>query len=235
MARVLPSHQALSCSGTAPTRPRGELRWCLEENRGLISDPSHERVKAENDWVSIDASTIEVDALWVAARAVAACEAASTSSNSWRRSSKVVCEGARGGSRCSCSKPGSSGSIVPEFARGRCCGGSSRSNPDPRRLPTFASGLKLLPYDVAAHRELLATLAAWAPSGGGNPPFHEREHLAQQLESAWREQRQLAAGGCRAEHPPVVAPKTAVERPDWPLTRRNPAAPLDYTCCLRDT
>jgi DNA-binding SARP family transcriptional activator len=69
-----PVHRAKLCEmfWDVPNDPRGELRWCLSKIRGLLGDPSHECVKAENDWVSIDASTIEVDALWVAARAQAA-------------------------------------------------------------------------------------------------------------------------------------------------------------------
>jgi DNA-binding SARP family transcriptional activator len=66
-----PVHRARLCEmfWDVPNDPRGELRWCLSKIRGLVGDPSHERVKAENDLVSIDTSTIEVDALWVAARA----------------------------------------------------------------------------------------------------------------------------------------------------------------------
>ena len=69
-----PVHRAKLCEmfWDVPNDPRGELRWCLSKIRGLLSDPSHERVKTENDWVSIDTSTIEVDALWVAARVAAA-------------------------------------------------------------------------------------------------------------------------------------------------------------------
>ena len=69
-----PVHRAKLCElfWDASNDPRGELRWCLCKIRGLLSDPSHERVKTENDWVSVDASTIEVDALWVAARGAVA-------------------------------------------------------------------------------------------------------------------------------------------------------------------
>ncbi len=67
-------HRAKLCEllWDAPSDPRGELRWCLSKIRGLLSDPSHECVKTENDWVSIDAAAIEVDALWVAARGATA-------------------------------------------------------------------------------------------------------------------------------------------------------------------
>jgi DNA-binding SARP family transcriptional activator len=51
-----------------PDDPRGALRWCLTKIRGLLDEPGRKRVKAENDWVSIDTSTIEIDALWIAER-----------------------------------------------------------------------------------------------------------------------------------------------------------------------
>ena len=69
-----PIHRAKLCEllWDVPDDPRGALRWCLTKVRGLLDEPDHKRVKAENDWVSIDTSTIEVDALWVAARVEAA-------------------------------------------------------------------------------------------------------------------------------------------------------------------
>ena len=69
-----PIHRAKLCEllWDVPDDPRGALRWCLTKVRGLLDEPDHKRVKAENDWVSIDASTIDVDALWVAARVAAA-------------------------------------------------------------------------------------------------------------------------------------------------------------------
>jgi DNA-binding SARP family transcriptional activator len=67
-------HRAKLCEmfWDAPNDPRGELRWCLSKIRGLLDEPTDKRVKAENDWVAIDSSAIEVDALWVAERVEAA-------------------------------------------------------------------------------------------------------------------------------------------------------------------
>ena len=69
-----PVHRAKLCEllWDVTNDPRGELRCGLSKIRGLLGDPSHECVKAENDWVSIDSATIEVDALWVAQRVAAA-------------------------------------------------------------------------------------------------------------------------------------------------------------------
>src|SRR5271163_3924069 len=62
-----PVHRATLCAmlWDVPNDPRGELRWCLSKIRGVLDDRSNKRVKAENDWVTIDASSIDVDALWV--------------------------------------------------------------------------------------------------------------------------------------------------------------------------
>jgi DNA-binding SARP family transcriptional activator len=62
-----PVHRERLCEmfWDVPNDPRGELRWCLSKIRGLLDEPHQKRVKAENDWVSIDASTLDVDALWV--------------------------------------------------------------------------------------------------------------------------------------------------------------------------
>ena len=69
-----PVHRAKLCElfWDLPNDPRGELRWSLSKIRRLLSDPSQERVKVENDWISIDTSSMEVDALWVATRVAAA-------------------------------------------------------------------------------------------------------------------------------------------------------------------
>jgi DNA-binding SARP family transcriptional activator len=67
-----PVHRARLCEmfWDVSNDPRSELRWYLSKIRKLLG--GHERVKAENDWVSIDASIIDVDALWVAGRVAAA-------------------------------------------------------------------------------------------------------------------------------------------------------------------
>jgi hypothetical protein len=69
-----PVHRASLCAMLwgAANDPRGELRWCLSKIRDVLDDPSDRRVKAGNDWVTIEASTIDVDALWVAERVGAA-------------------------------------------------------------------------------------------------------------------------------------------------------------------
>ncbi len=46
-----------------PNDPRQDLRWCLSKLRGVLDDRSCKRVLADRDFVSIDLSSIDVDAL----------------------------------------------------------------------------------------------------------------------------------------------------------------------------
>ena len=60
-------HRARPCERfwAVPNDRRGELRWCLSKTAGFLDEPIHKHVRAENDWMTIDASTVEVDAPWV--------------------------------------------------------------------------------------------------------------------------------------------------------------------------
>jgi TolB-like protein/Flp pilus assembly protein TadD len=60
-----PVHRAKLCERfwDVPNDPRGALRWRLSKIRGLLGDPSQDRVTPKHDWVSIDTSTIDADAL----------------------------------------------------------------------------------------------------------------------------------------------------------------------------
>ena len=76
----------------------------------------------------------------------------------------------------------------------------------------------MLPYDVAAHRDLLATLAACGRIAEGEAHLEAATHLFRSqglscapLDKAWREHRQLAARETRPESSPLpVAPPAAV-------------------------
>ena len=202
--------------------PRGELRWCLSKICGLISDPSHERVKAENDWVSIDASTIEVDALWVAARAVAAV---SGDDLDLLKQLATKFEGEFLEGFEADHVPLFEAWLIGERQRFQSLHADVLSRivalepGSEEALPYIRKRLELLPYDVAAHRELLATLAACGRIADGEAHLEAATRLfmseglfAAPLESAWREQRQLAAREMRAEPSPVLIapPKAAV-------------------------
>ena len=43
--------------------PRSELRWCLTKLRTVIDDAQRRRLVADGQWVSIDVSELEVDAI----------------------------------------------------------------------------------------------------------------------------------------------------------------------------
>ena len=104
-------------------------------------------------------------------------------------------------------------------------------------LPYIRKRLDLLPYDVAAHRDLLATLAACGRFAEGEAHLEAATHLFRSqglssapLDKAWREHRQLAARGTRPESPPLsVAPPAATEtksghpkEPAFHAERRRP-------------
>ncbi len=48
-----------------PNDPRGELRWCLSKIRGLVDEPGHRRVHAEDDTIRLDLRDCFVDAIEV--------------------------------------------------------------------------------------------------------------------------------------------------------------------------
>ena len=215
-------HRAKLCElfWDAPNDPRGELRWSLSKIRGLLSDPSQERVKVENDWISIDTSSIEVDALWVAQRVAAA-----TSGGDLDLLKQLAAK--------------FEGDFLEGFDAGRIplfqawlVGERQRFkgfHADvlsriisllPRTeeaLPYIRKRLELLPYDVMAHWDLLATLAACGRVAEGKAHLEAATRLLRgqglncaALDKAWREHRQLAAREIRPESSPlpVAAPAT---------------------------
>ena len=219
-----PIHRAKLCEllWDVPDDPRGALRWCLTKVRGLLDEPDHKRVKAENDWVSIDTSTVEVDALWVAER-VAAATSGEDLDLLKQLAAKFEGEFLEGFEADRF--PLFEAWLIGERQRFQdfmptCCRGSSRSCPGPSEaLPYIRKRLDLLPYDVMAHWDLLATLAACGRVADGEAHLEAATRLFRSeglssapLEKAWREHRQLAARGTRPESPPLsVAPPAATE------------------------
>ena len=60
-----PLHRSRLCEifWDGPNDPRGELRWCLSKIRGVLDDRHARRVRADKDFVAIDLSGLDVDAL----------------------------------------------------------------------------------------------------------------------------------------------------------------------------
>ena len=219
-----PVHRARLCEmfWDVPNDPRGELRWCLSKIRGLLSDPSHECVKAEDDWVSIDAATIEVDALWVAARAEAVISGGDLDLLK-QLAAKFQGEFLEGFEADRI--PLFEAWLIGERQRfhglhadvlSRIIALLPRTG---EALPYIRKRLDLLPFDEAAHRDLMATLAACGRFAEGEAHLEAATHLFRSeglssapLEKAWREHRQLAARGARPDSPPLsVAPPAATE------------------------
>ena len=155
-----------------PNDPRGELRWCLSKIRGLLGDPSHEPVKAEKDWVSIDASTIEVDALWVGSRAAAATSGRDLDLLK-QLAAKFEGEFLEGFEADRI--PLFEAWLIGERQRfqglhadvlSRIIALLPRTH---EALPYIRKRLDLLPCDEAAHRDLMATLGACGPGASPKP------------------------------------------------------------------
>ena len=60
-----PLHRSRLCEifWDGPNDPRGELRWCLSKIRGVLDDRHGRRLQADGDFVAIDLSSVDVDAL----------------------------------------------------------------------------------------------------------------------------------------------------------------------------
>ena len=218
-----PVHRARLCEmfWDAPNDPRGELRWCLSKIRGLLSDPSQDSVKAENDWVSIDTSTIEVDALWVVARVAAA-----TSGDDLDLLKQLAAkfEGQFLEGFETDRIPLFEAWLVGERQRFQSLHVEVLSRiiallpGTGEALPYIRKRLNLLPYDVAAHQDLLAALAACGRIAEGEVHLEAATNLFRSqglncaaLDKAWREYRELAARELQPESSrlPIDAP-TAV-------------------------
>ena len=160
-------------------------------------------MKTENDWVSVDASTIEVDALWVAARV------ASTRSGGDLDLLKGLAAKFEGefleGFEADCI-PLFETWLIGERQKfqslhadvlSRIIRLLSRTD---EALPYLRKRLDLLPYDLAGHRDLLATLAACGRIAEGEAHLEAATRLFESqglssapLDNAWRERRQPAA------------------------------------------
>ena len=209
-------HRARLCEvfWDVPSDPRGELRWCLSKIRGLLSDPSHECVKTEDDWVSIDAAAIDVDALWVASR-VAAATSGDDLDVLKQLATKFEGEFLEGFAADHI--PLFEAWLVGERQRFQGFHADVLSRIIrllPRTegaLPYIRKRLDLLPYDLATHRDLLATLAASGRIAEGEAHLEAATHLFQSqgsssapLDKAWREHRQPVCQELRSKSSPSL-------------------------------
>jgi TolB-like protein/Tfp pilus assembly protein PilF len=209
-----PVHRARLCEmfWDVASDPRGELRWCLSKIRGVLDDRSNKRVKAENDWVTIDASTIDVDALWVAERAGAATSGGDLDLL------KQLAESFEGEFL-----EGFEADHVPLF-EAWLLGERQRFQSlhadvlsriiallpkADEALFYIRERLSLLPYDEAAHRDLMVALAACGRIAEVDAHWEAATHLFRSqglssapLDKAWREYRQPAGRGT----PPELSP-----------------------------
>jgi TolB-like protein len=217
-----PVHRARLCEmlWDAPSDPRGELRWCLSKIRGVLDDRSNKRVKAENDWVTIDASTIDVDALWVEHRVG---EATSGSDLDLLKQLAEKFQGEFLEGFEADHVPIFEAWLVGERQRFQRLQAHVLSRiiallpKADDALPYIRKRLRLLPYDEAAHRDLMAALAACGRFAEVDAHFEAATHLFKSqglssapLDKAWREHRRPATRGTRPESSPSsLAPPEA--------------------------
>jgi TolB-like protein/Flp pilus assembly protein TadD len=166
-------------------------------------------VKAENDWVSIDASAMEVDALWVAARVAAATSGGDLD---LLKQLATKCEGEFLEGFEADRIPLFEAWLVGERQRfqgfhadvlSRIIALLTRTE---EALPYVRKRLELLPYDATAHRDLLATLAACGRIAEAEAHLEAATHLFRSqglnsaaLDKAWHAHRQLPALETRSE------------------------------------
>ena len=179
-------------------------------------------MKSENDWVSIDARTIDVDALWVAAR-VAAATSGEDLDLLKQLAAKFEGEFLEGFEADRI--PLFEAWLIGERQRfqklhsdvlSRIIALLPRTD---EALPHIRKRLDILPFDGAAHCDLMAALAACGRFAEGEAHLETATHLFRSeglssapLEKAWREYRPLAARGARPELPPLsIAPPAAAE------------------------
>jgi TolB-like protein/DNA-binding SARP family transcriptional activator/Flp pilus assembly protein TadD len=215
-------HRARLCEmfWDVPNDPRSELRWCLSKIRGLLDEPAHRRVKAESDWVSIDASAIEVDALWVVERVEAAT---SGSDLDLLKQLAAKFEGEFLEDLEADRIPLFEAWLVGERQRFQSLHAEVLSRIIallPRTedaLPYIRNRLSLLPYDQAAHCDLMASLAACGRIAEVDAHLEAATHLFRSqglncaaLDKARREHRQPAARRSLPVSPPLSGGRTGV-------------------------
>jgi len=221
-----PVHRARLCElfWAVPNDPRGELRWCLSKIRGVLDEPFQRRVKAENDWVAIDASNLQVDALSVA-----------------KRAERTIADGDLEGLKELATKlegeflEGFEADRIPLFEAwligerhrfrefhahvlSRIVSLLPRTS---AAIPYIRKRLDLLPFDEAAHLDLMVTLAACGRFAEGEAHLEAASRLFSSeglsrapLERAWREHRLLAGRSTPADSSPLTdaAPEKSVRR-----------------------
>jgi DNA-binding SARP family transcriptional activator/Flp pilus assembly protein TadD len=189
-----------------PNDPRGELRWCLSKIRGLVDEPSRQRVETQADTVRLDLADCFVDAIEIAR---AAQDIGTIALERLRALAALFAGDFLDGLEIDRS-PAFNGWLVAQRRRFRGChvGLLERlvlSAPDDEVLGYLEKWLELAPFDRQVHELLLSALARHGRIREGE------EHLAATallfeaegldcapLRNAWRSARARGDGTARA-------------------------------------
>ena len=161
-----PLHRSRLCEifWDGPNDPRGELRWCLSKIRGVLDDRHGRRVRVDGDFVAIDLSSIEVDALALDRAAEATLAAFDVPR---LETLAGVIEGDFLDGLTLEQRPLFESWLTAERERYRTLNARLLSrmiellpSGSEERLSKLRKQIELRPYDEAGHRDLLASLAA---------------------------------------------------------------------------
>ncbi len=220
-----PLHRSRLCEifWDGPNDPRSELRWCLTKIRAVLDDADCKRVRADKDYISIDVSTLNVDALRVEQRVEAALAGSDVEALE-RLAASIDGEFLDGlvAERI----PLFEAWLIAQRERygtwhSRILGRMSELLPQgsERRIATLRKRIDLHPNDLSGHRDLLSAFAASGRIAEGDAHLNLARKLLRHdgvnhasLDRSWQTLRQ------RSVHPAPVPDGAEQEPPTLAAT-----------------
>ncbi len=209
-----PLHRLRLCEifWDGPSDPRGELRWCLSKIRGVLDERHVSRVRSDRDFVAIDLSGLDVDALALDQAAETAL-AGSDVADLERLSS--VMEGDFLDGLTAEQLPLFDAWLAAERERYRILHARLLSRivellpvASAQRFSKLRTLIELQPYDEAAHRDVLEAFAATGRLAEGDAHLAQATRLLTSggaptgaLEEAWRTTKLRRLPDARQEEP----------------------------------
>lgn len=244
-----PVHRSRLCEmfWDVPNDPRGELRWCLSKLRGVLDEPGRKRVRADRDFVAIEAGAVLVDVIAIEQALDGALEGGD-----------VQALGALAAALDEGFLQGLVADRTPLFEawllarREQCRGwhcrvldrlgallGESLGEGDDRRLAVLRKRVEIKPDDPGCHRDLLTALAAAGRMSEGEAQVRIAARLLAahgvspaSLEREWAAMRRAPPGPPGPSGPSPPLPTSPVHPRDGggpggggPSPRAGPAHP----------
>ena len=228
-----PVHRSTLCEifWDGPNDPRGELRWCLSKIRGVLDDRERRRVRADREFVAIDVSGLDVDALALDRAAEAAL--AGVDVPALERLASLT-EGDFLDGLTAEQLPLFDTWLTAERERYRVLQARLLSRTiellpvgSEQQLSKLRKLIELQPYDEAGHRDMLEALAATGRFAEGDAHLALATRLlksggahAGALEEIWRSTKLRRSPAAPEQEPQTSSPGLAVTA----VHRRNGAA-----------